>query len=114
MTEIIILSIALGCWGWLYCARLTDVGEVFGWVPNVVNWLFGYKWGFIVDPSKMSLPHYTVTKWTYACSKCHTGFVALWSYPIIFEYDLKEHFVYLIFAMTIATILTENIGNEHY
>jgi hypothetical protein len=107
MIELIVSSITLGAWAWLYCSRLIEVGEVFSWVPDLVNWLFGYKWGAVFNPDKFGRVHYVVSKWIYLCPKCHAGFVGLWSYPLLFDWDLTNHLTYVILSMAIATILTE-------
>lgn len=62
----------IGLWAWLFCRPLSDEGEVFGWVRDLV-------YVHVVVRSRLSERASEMAyKVLIDCPKCHAGQIALW------------------------------------
>jgi hypothetical protein len=96
-------GLVIGIFGFLMGKVLTNPGEIFGFIPQMI----GKRWGYDVDTLPWGV--YWFAKITFACPKCIAGNFALW-YSLFFDIgNLFNNVVLAVFAAYLITKLHERI-----
>lgn len=78
---------------------LTPPGEVFDFIPGLTH--------------RLGFPE-MLQKVLHDCTKCVSGQIALWGYPIIWysDYSVSTHIVVVIFAIFVAYVIDRIAGTQ--
>lgn len=106
MIETITYAVIIAMWADLFTRVLTGPDHVFSFVPGLYAFICTGRGG-LVGQSKMKDWHRALAKPIFACAICHAGQVALWLYPVMFEYNFSHHATFVVVSMWVANKIGE-------